>query len=281
MATILQRYRTRHGAGYADVGVGEPLILIHGLGLRLESWLPQIEALSSDYRVIAVDIPGHGYSDGLAQDALLPDFVSWLGVVIDDLALEEVNIAGHSMGALIAGGAAASFGARVRRVALLNAVNRRDRTARTAVIERGKTLRAGYVDIESPLRRWFGPEGKDSQPWRTTHQWLSVVDFEGYVTAYDAFARGDDIYADAWSRVTGPALFATGDLDVNSTPAMAEEMAEATPYGRANIVHGHGHMMHLTAPDAVNRLLAEWMVSEKAPPSPRGNHAISPAPSCF
>ncbi|WP_312858733.1 alpha/beta fold hydrolase [Rhizobium sp. G21] len=62
MSPIPQRCKTPSGAAYAVAGAGDPLVLIHGVGMRLEAWTPQIEALSKRFEVIAVDLPGHGES---------------------------------------------------------------------------------------------------------------------------------------------------------------------------------------------------------------------------
>ncbi|MEY9325016.1 alpha/beta fold hydrolase [Sinorhizobium fredii] len=257
-----RRARTAHGAAFVETGQGEPLVLIHGVGMRLEAWAPQIAALSSRCRVIAVDMPGHGESDRLDRDATLGDFVAWLGAFLDDLKLERANLAGHSMGALIAGGAAASFGERIRRVALLNGVYLRDADAKAAVVARARTIGKGAADVDGPLKRWFG-EGSETAPvYELTRNWLQAVDPEGYATAYNAFAHGDDVYAARWPEVRCPALFLTGSEDPNSTPEMARAMAAAAPCGWAQIIEGHRHMVNLTAPDAVNAILAEWLSGE-------------------
>ena len=257
-----RRARTAHGAAYVETGRGEPLILIHGVGMRLEAWAPQIAALSARCRVIAVDMPGHGESDRLPPGARLGDFVAWLGVLLDDLSLERVNLAGHSMGALIAGGAAATFGRRIRRVALLNGVYLRDVDAKAAVIARARTIGKGTVDVDGPLRRWFGEGSETAQVYELTRGWLQSVDPQGYATAYNAFAHGDDVYAARWPEVQCPALFLTGSEDPNSTPEMARAMAAAAPCGWTQIIEGHRHMVNLTAPDAVNAILEDWLSRE-------------------
>ena len=257
---IPPRSKTRGGAAYVDIGSGEPLVLIHGVGLRLEAWLPQIAALSADRRVIAIDMPGHGESERLADDdAPLETFVAWCGTALDDLGLAEVNLAGHSMGAMIAGGMAATFGQRIKRVALLNGVYRRDDQARAAVIARADAIRAGEIDYDGPLQRWFDASCQASEAYRLTKTLLHQLDPKGYATAYGAFARGDLAFADAWPTVAGPALFLTGEGDPNSTPAMAREMAAAAPAGTAEIIENHRHMVNLTAAQTVNRLLRDWL----------------------
>lgn len=259
MLATLHRSRTRGGAAYVDSGCGEPLLLIHGVGMRLEAWAPQIAALAHSHRVIAVDMPGHGESDLLPGGSLLPDFVAWFATVIDDLGLDTVNVAGHSMGALISGGLAATQTDRIRRVALLNGVYRRSREARAAVEQRAVAMQNCAFDKEAPLRRWFSADDVDSEAYRLTRGWLMRNDPQGYATAYAAFATGDTVYADAWPQIKAPALFLTGSDDPNSTPLMSQQMAQAAAHGRYQVIDAHRHMVNLTAPEQVNKAMREWL----------------------
>ncbi|MBX5132834.1 alpha/beta fold hydrolase [Rhizobium lentis] len=259
VAGALPRKRTASGTAYHESGSGEPLVLIHGVGLRLEAWAPQIAFLSAGHRVIAVDMPGHGESAKLAAGSRLEEFVAWFGRFLDDMAIETTNVAGHSMGALVSGGAAATFGERISRVAYLNGVYRRDPEAKAAVLARAAAIPVTGVDKEGPLARWFGDDPDSLVARELTREWLSLVDPEGYAVAYAAFAGGDETYADRWKDVRGPALFLTGSDDPNSTPLMATQMSALAHKGWARIVEGHRHMVNLTAPDIVNSLLAEWL----------------------
>jgi pimeloyl-ACP methyl ester carboxylesterase len=253
------RSRTSHGAAYVDAGEGEPVVLIHGVGLRLEAWAPQIEALAASHRVIAVDLPGHGTSSPIAQGSGLASFVDWFTTTLDDLGLDSANVAGHSMGALIAGGCAVTAPERALRVALLSAVHRRDRAAATAVRARAAEIAAGKLDPIAPLSRWFGDECLASEPYLLVKDWLTAVDIEAYATAYGAFAEGDDLYAAGWPCVTCPALLLTGELDPNSTPQMSHDLAAAAPHAEACIIAGHRHMVNMTAPDEVTAALRHWL----------------------
>jgi pimeloyl-ACP methyl ester carboxylesterase len=262
MLQTQQRYKTPNGAAYAERGQGEPLVLIHGVGMRLEAWSPQIDALAEDCRVIAVDLPGHGSSACLEQGAGLERFVAWFGEFLDDLSLERVNVAGHSMGALIAGGIAAEQTDRIARVALLNGVYKRDAGAKAAVQARAGEILTGRFDREAPLSRWFGDDERGDDAYHLTKHLLATVDQQGYATAYAAFAGGDALYADRWPSIPCPALFLTGDGDPNSTPEMARAMAAAAPNGKAVVIAGHRHMVNLTAPEEVTGQLREWLSRE-------------------
>jgi len=75
---IPPRSRTAGGAAYVRLGAGAPIVLLHGVGMRIEAWGPQIDRLARQWQVIAVDLPGHGDSAPLAEGATgLADFVAW------------------------------------------------------------------------------------------------------------------------------------------------------------------------------------------------------------
>lgn len=246
-----------------EAGAGEPLLLIHGVGLRAEAWGPQITALAVSHRVIAVDMPGHGDSDPLPEGAWLPDYVAWAARVIDALGLGPVNVAGHSMGSLIAGGLAVDHAPLIRRAALLNGVHRRSAEAKAAVLARAAEIAAGQGSIEAPLTRWFGA-GEDGLRDQVAG-WLRQVSPAGYAAAYRAFAEGDATYADRLGEIRCPLLVLTGDGDANSTAAMTESMATMALLGRAVVIAGHRHMVNLTAPEAVTAELKHWLHTEEAP----------------
>jgi pimeloyl-ACP methyl ester carboxylesterase len=244
-------------------GRGEPLLLIHGVGLRAEAWSPQIDSLANGWHVLAVDMPGHAESAPLPEGARLPDYVAWAARVIRALDLGPVNVAGHSMGSLIAGGLAVDHPELVRRVALLNGVHRRSDEARAAVIARADQIAAGQIEITGPLDRWF--DASEVAARDRVAGWLSAVSPVGYAAAYRAFAEGDCVYADRLDRIACPALVLTGDGDANSTAAMTEAMAAMMPRGRSRVIPGHRHMVNLTAPEAVSAALTKWLHAEETP----------------
>ncbi|GAA6179976.1 alpha/beta hydrolase [Shimia sp. NS0008-38b] len=250
---------TYREAGRSHICATTPVVLVHGVGMQSASWDPQVQALSRQRHVIALDMPGHGGSDPLPETARLPEYIDWLRDVLEALGLERVNIAGHSMGALISGGFAVCHPHRVERVALLNGVFRRDAAAREAVITRAQRIGTGDFDLETPLKRWFGDTQSERKARDRVATWLSDVNLAGYATAYTAFAHGDATFADGYAQLRCPFLALTGADDPNSTPAMAHAMAQAAQHGRAVIIEGHRHMVNLTAPEIVNAALEEWL----------------------
>ncbi len=259
MMSKTQQLSNNRIAHYFEQGTGEPLVLIHGVGMQAAAWYPQIEFFSKHYRVISVDMPGHGQSTKLADEAKLQDFVDWTIEFITALNIGAVNLAGHSMGSLITTGVSVTRPDLVKRMAVLNGVYKRTPQARNAVIKRAEELKTGHIDVETPLQRWFGDSEIERIASDHVKSWLENVDLSGYTTAYSAFACGDEVYADEWSKIACPALVLTGTHDPNSTAEMAREMASLAQNGVAIVIENERHMVNLTAPDKVNNAMQMWL----------------------
>ena len=253
--TWTTRRRSDHGPLAAiTAGDGPLVLLIHGVGLRAESWGAQIDALAQDYRVLAVDMPGHGHSAPLGYPAQLSDFTNAIAMAFDGSAY----VIGHSFGAMIALDMAVRYPDRVRAVAALNAIFQRDEAAKTAVQARASSLDGVTVaDPGATLTRWFGA---DASPQRAACEgWLRAVDPAGYKAAYSVFATEDGPSEAALSSLRRPALFLTGADEPNSTPAMSQRMAELAPNGRAEIVAGAAHMLPMTHAAHLNASLRDFL----------------------
>ncbi|WP_273868206.1 alpha/beta fold hydrolase [Serratia odorifera] len=237
---------------YLEAGEGAPLVLIHGVGMNAECWYPQLEAFSRDYRVIAVDMPGHGQSDGFRQAATLEDYVHWLADFLATQPEADFAVAGHSMGALITAGFAIEYPERTNHAVVISGVFQRSPQASQAVLDRAEQLSRGQAQLDSPLTRWFSATPGEQRLREQVGDWLQQVDLQGYARAYQAFAAGDRVYASRWSSLRCPVLVITGEFDANSSPEMARQMALAAPNGRAVIIDNAKHMVSLTDAQRVN-----------------------------
>ncbi|WP_312141094.1 alpha/beta fold hydrolase [Pantoea septica] len=249
---------------YLEAGQGAPLVLIHGVGMNAEVWYPQIEALSARFRVIAVDMPGHGESDAFSRSVSLPDYVAWLAEFLDQRPEARFAVAGHSMGALIAAGLAIDYPERVSHAIVMSGVYRRSDAARQAVLRRAQELAAGSADLDSPLARWFGDDEREAALRERVGCWLQQVNLQGYADAYQAFASGDEVYADRWDEMACPVLVLTGELDANSNPQMARAMAAAAPQGQAIVVANARHMVSLTDAERVSQEMMTFLTAPAA-----------------
>jgi len=88
---------------YIDVGAGETLVLIHGLGANATAWGEQLEELSSSHRVVAMDLRGHGDSGYRPDEPVtLRTLVDDLVALLRDLGVERAHVCGNSLGGMLA-----------------------------------------------------------------------------------------------------------------------------------------------------------------------------------
>lgn len=89
---------------YEDKGAGQPIVLLHGWGMRGKYFQPQIEALSSRYRTIVPDLRGHGESSRLEEGQDLETLVGDVAALLGALDLSQTLLVGWSMGAMVSWG---------------------------------------------------------------------------------------------------------------------------------------------------------------------------------
>jgi len=87
---------------YRDVGNGETIIFLHGLGSNSADWQQQIDCFSQKYRVIAIDCRGHGRSDKPNGKYTIPLFADDMTQLFKYLEIESFHLVGFSMGGMVA-----------------------------------------------------------------------------------------------------------------------------------------------------------------------------------
>jgi 2-hydroxy-6-oxonona-2,4-dienedioate hydrolase len=97
---VIDRIRIR----YIDINSeGNPILLIHGLGGSIESWIKNIYTISKNFRVIAVDLPGFGFSDKPKINYTITFYKSFIVDFIKRLKIgSPISIVGSSLGGHIA-----------------------------------------------------------------------------------------------------------------------------------------------------------------------------------
>ncbi|MGY4398063.1 pimeloyl-ACP methyl ester carboxylesterase [Sphingomonas sp. UYAg733] len=110
---------------YTDAGSGGAVVLIHGLaGNGRNFGYALTDLLAAHHRVVTVDRPGSGHSDGIAGNFSLPTQARMIAGLIDHLALDKPLVVGHSLGGAVALALAVLHPDKLRGVALLSALTR-------------------------------------------------------------------------------------------------------------------------------------------------------------
>ncbi|SFA95143.1 Pimeloyl-ACP methyl ester carboxylesterase [Collimonas sp. OK607] len=252
-----------NGTAYAVYGTGQPLVFIHGVGMAKVVWAPQIATFAAQHQVIVYDMLGHGDSKLPPEGATLEMYAQQLTDLLDHLKIKAATVVGHSMGALIALEFAIRNPERTIKVAALNAVYARSAEQRKAVMQRAETLdKIGIAaTVDSTMERWFGNSVPAAlvDAAELVHTLLRSINSLGYARTYHLFARSDQTHVHSLPGLKTPALFMTGECDLNSSPEMSAAMATVTPGSELVVIPGARHMMNLTAPVEVNRHLSTFI----------------------
>jgi pimeloyl-ACP methyl ester carboxylesterase len=105
---------------FVDEGESENVIIfIHGLGSYLPAWKKNIEELKSDFRCIAIDLPGYGKSSKQPHSGKMTYYASVVKEFAEKLGLKQVTLAGHSMGGQISMIAALNYPELVKSIILV------------------------------------------------------------------------------------------------------------------------------------------------------------------
>lgn len=255
---------------YVEQGTGPPpLVLVHGVGLRAAVWAPQMDEFAADHRVVAYDTLGHGTSDHPEATATLADYVDQLRGLLDVLSIDRALLMGHSMGALIATLFAIEHPGRAACLIAASPVYRRAPGQLAASRARVRQLESRGPDatLESTVARWFGAPASREEASRIEQirTWIRDADPTGYARAYRVFSEADPWLNGRLVELQCPALFVTGALDPNSTPAMARTMAAEAPLGYCEILEGERHMMAYKSPACFNTRVRRFLTEVAAP----------------
>jgi pimeloyl-ACP methyl ester carboxylesterase len=107
---------------YYDVGEGEPLVLVHGLGADADVWAYCLEPLSRNHRVIAPDLLGFGRSSKPLISYRIATFVEMLERFLHTLGLKQVSLVGNSVGGWVCASFALQFPERLKKLVLNDAI---------------------------------------------------------------------------------------------------------------------------------------------------------------
>jgi 2-succinyl-6-hydroxy-2,4-cyclohexadiene-1-carboxylate synthase len=256
-------------------GAGRPLLLLHGFTGRGVSWGAHATAFARAFRVITVDLPGHGRS-GIADPARMTveQTAGDLAAVLARVADGSAHVLGYSLGARIALRLAVAHPHAVDRLVLespsAGLAAAEDRTARR---EADETLAARVEDdgIEAFVAEW------ERQPVFAGHASLSsarlarqrAIRLANDPAGLAASLRGAGQGAmtplfDRLGAIAAPTLVIAGALDDRGRPR-AEAVARGIPGARLAVIDGSGHTPHEERPRAFRRLALDFLQEVPAP----------------
>jgi 3-oxoadipate enol-lactonase len=236
-------------------------MLIHGVGTDGTSWDQIAAALAPEFRLLRLDLRGHGRSGHIEGALTLEDFMQDVIDVLDACAVPAAHVVGFSLGGMIAQGIALQHAHRVRRLVLLSALAGRTAEEREQMQARLAILRKqGIAAIsEAYQERWFTPEFIARNPDLVDRRMRQLQENHGpsYTAAYTVLSTSD--LGDRLHAIHAPTLIATGEHDIGSNTGMARFMHAQIEGSRLAILPGLRHSILVEAPELVTRLLRDFL----------------------
>lgn len=252
---------------YRLEGTGPLVVLIHGVGARLENWDGVAARLAGSFQVLRYDLRGHGETTRVAGPYSLTLFAADLKALLDHVGADAAHVAGHSLGGMIAQMFALRYPTAVRRLALLSAVAGRTAEERARVAARIDLIRTGDPGehFRNSLPRWFSDTFIAQNPDLISAYAARNAgnDPECYAAAYRVLALEDlDRELEA---IKAPTLVATGEFDLGSNPRMSELMSRRIDGAVLRILPGLRHSILVEAPHVVAGMLLPFLEGETVP----------------
>jgi pimeloyl-ACP methyl ester carboxylesterase len=252
---------------YRREGTGPAVLLLHGGGTWSYSYRDTVEVLAKRYTVIAVDLPGHGYTEVTdpAFEYDLPAVTDALRDLLDELDVPDVAAVGHSWGGGIALAMAQRHPSRVRRLALIGSsgLDVEDtltwRLLGTPVVGEILSKLVRRQDVRSGLEQSF--HHRDLVDDAMVDEVWPPLTFTGNRRAQYLLQRRLD-WTQTQAALPGtatPTLVLWGRQDAYLSADHAARFQELMPDARAQVIDQCGHSAHEECPDEVNTALLKFL----------------------
>lgn len=259
---------------YWDQGQGEPLLLIHGLGVCLETWAWNIDALAAQHRVIALDLPGAGKSSRSDRDNVFSIRFAcrFLRRFTEQLGISTLSVAGNSMGGSLAIQFALLNPGRVRSLILVDAAGLGTEIHWVIRLLTAPLARPVIAHPPRPLviqaarQAILRQDSEAEELFRRIAEYLHApgtgadllrmarrgVNARGQMATYSAAKLG---------KIQAPTLVIWGEKDRLIPVRHAEIALRGIPDCRAVVTPHAGHAPQIDRPEAVNELFLEFLAA--------------------
>ena len=251
--------KTAHAAtgGRANNPDDPAVILVHGAGMDRTIWQMQTRNIAfQERRVFAVDLPGHGRSDGPAL-ASIADIADWLVRFMDAAEIDTTTFMGHSMGALITLDAVSRYPERAERLILTG-------VAEGMPVHPDLLAAAAANEPLGPELIVFWGLGEKAQtgghplPGLWVHGASEVLLKNAKAGVLSNDLAACNAYTDAPAaalKITCPTDFVLGRNDKMTPVKSGIALADAIEGANVNILDRCGHMMMIERPNEMYKAL--------------------------
>jgi len=250
---------------FNDRGTGLPIVFLHAFPLNRTMWAKQEDALSSQFRVITIDLRGHGESDAPLWHYSLDQAADDVHGLLDYLSIRQAVFVGLSMGGYILFAFHRKFADRVNGMVLAD-------TRAQADTDEGKQARFEMAQIaykrgaraiaDIMIPKLLSPATIQMRPELVQYVRTMIEGNQVSGIAGDLMAmaeRPDSI--PLLRRITCPAQIIVGELDLPTPPSDATLMADRISNAHLVIIPGAAHLSNLEQPDLFNKTVGSFVAN--------------------
>ncbi len=255
---------------YRDVGAGKPLILLHGSFSSLHVFEPWVTILEKNFRVISMDLPGHGLSgESPDNDYSMDMFVRYLHRLLVHLNIRSATLAGNSLGGWLAWEFTVANPERVDHLVLINAAGFIEsgsvpfpfRIARIPLLNKVVKYTAHKRIIETYLKQVH--HTRECITDAMIGRYYDMANRESNVRAFYHFVNQESIadHTPLLSRIRVPVLIMWGEEDRWIPVKYGHKFHKAIPGSQLVIFEKTGHVPMEEIPKTSARELIAFMAT--------------------
>ena len=247
---------------YSDRGTGLPIVFLHAFPLNRTMWAAQEEALSLQFRVITVDLRGHGESGAPLWRYTLEQSADDVNALLDQLSIQRAIFVGLSMGGYILFAFYRKYAASVKGLILADTKAQAD----TVEGKEGRFQMAQTAYTQGPsaiaslmIPKLLAPQTIQTRPGLVQHVRAMIENNQvsGIGGGLMAMAERPDSVP-LLKQITCPTLIIVGELDQATPPSDARLMADHIPNARLAIISNAAHLVNIEQPEAFNQIVATF-----------------------
>ena len=258
-----QKFNNRN-IHYTDAGHGKAIVLIHGFLESLLIWKNFTKALSEDYRVVTIDLPGHGKSEVIGEIQTMELMAEMVHSILKSIDIHSCVMIGHSMGGFVTLAFAEKYPGMLRGFGLFHSHAFEDteegKTNRIRSIGVVKKDKFSYLSMFLPAL--FSSEARVKYK-KEIEQMITEANKmtkEGIISCLEGMKiRPRRLHVLSKTKV--PVLFIIGLQDIRFPVDQAWEMIRLPKQSRVLILREVAHMGYIEAPDETLTAVSQFVES--------------------
>ena len=246
---------------------GPVVCITHSLSSDGGSWAEQVPPLlQAGFRVLRLDMRGHGGSDPVAGDYTMNALADDVATTLHALAIPRVHYIGLSIGGMIGQAFALAHGGKLISALWCDTLPASPAGAAAMWDERMSTVRrANSLEplADGTMERWFTDAFKPRNPgrWKQIRDTVAATTPSGFLGCSAAIMNFD--FTRQLSSLRVPVLVVCGADDPGTPASENRRLAGLTPGGRYEEIPSARHFPNVERPDEFNRIMMAWLEQQR------------------